>query len=180
MSRRLIACVAGAPLILLAACRPSADSRKPADGAASRAVQNVGHMSGDSVVIRTTDGTINLGLVNDTVFMGLTDSVLAVARADMARDTEEAKSVFAGTIERFVKKKVSSALGTRLKYPLAELDSATYSGGAIKFAYRERRSMAFEDVSQNGHKALQSFSPADAQRFVAILNSAIRKVRGTF
>jgi len=123
---------------------------------------------------------MNLGLVHDTVFMGLTDSVLAVARTDMARDTEETKNALAGTIERFVKKSVSSALQTRLKYPLTDLDSAMYNNGTIKFAYRDRRRMAFEDVSQNGHKALQSFSPADAQQFVATLNSAIRTVRGNF
>ena len=183
MSRRLIACAVALPVMVLAACRPSADSRRATDvtgAAGAGAAQNVVRASGDSVVIRTTDGAIKLGLVNDTVFMGLTDSVLAAAREDMARDTEEARNAFAGTIERFVKKKVSSALGTRLQYPLTDLDSATYSGGAIKFAYRARRTMAFEDVSQNGHKALQSFSPADAQRFVAILNSAIRKVRGNF
>jgi hypothetical protein len=135
-------------------------------------------MSGDSIIIRTTDGTTNLGMVHDTVYMGLTDSVLAVARNDMARDTEETKNAFAGTLERFVKKKVSSALQTRLKYPLADLDSATYSDGTIKFAYRNRRRMAFENVSQNGRKALQSFAPADAQKFVATVNSAIRTVRG--
>jgi len=112
--------------------------------------------------------------------MGLTDSVLAVARMDMARDTEETKSVIAGTIERFVKKRVSSALETRLKYPLADLDSVTYSGGAIKFAYRDKRRMGFEDVSQNGHKALQSFTPDDAQHFVSVVNSAIRESRGSF
>jgi len=121
---------------------------------------------------------MNLGLMHDTVFMGLTDSVLAIARSDMARDTEETKNAFAGTIERFVKRSVSSALQTRLKYPLADLDSATYKDSSIKFAYRDRRHMAFEDVAQNGHKALRSFSPADAQQFVLTVNSAIRSERG--
>jgi hypothetical protein len=137
-------------------------------------------MSGDSLIIRTTDGTIKLGLVHDTVFMGLTDSVLALARNDMARDTEETKSGIARAFERIVKKSVSSALQTRLKYPLADLDSATYNGGGIKFAYRNRRTMAFEDVKRDGQKALYSFSPDDAQQFVDTVNSAIHKVRGNF
>lgn len=137
-------------------------------------------ISGDSLVIRTTDGAIDLGLVHDTVFMGLTDSVLVVARHDMARDTEETKSAFAGTIERFVKKSVSSALQMRVKYPIRDIDSVTYENGAIKFAYRDRRRISFEEVSQNGHKALESFSPADAQRFVDVINSTIRAERGSF
>jgi hypothetical protein len=177
MTTRIVVCMAVGALALIAGCRASNDSTASTSGVTG-ARHGVVRTSGDSLVIRTTDGTMSLGLMNDTVFMGLTDSVLAVARADMARDTEETRNALAGTIERFVKGKVSSALQTRLKYPLAELDSATYSDGAIKFAYRERRHMAFEDVSQNGHKALQSFSPADAQRFVSTLNSAIRKVRG--
>jgi len=40
--------------------------------------------------------------------------------------------------------------------------------------------MGFEDVSQNGHKALQSFTPDDAQHFVSVVNSAIRESRGSF
>lgn len=134
--------------------------------------------SGDSLVIRTTDGTIKLGLVRDTVFMGLTDSVLAVARNDMARDTEESGSAIARTVERLVKRGVSSALQTRLQYPLADIDSAHYDNGTIKFAYRNRRKMAFEDVKRDHNNALSSFSPEDARNFVATLNSAIIKVRG--
>lgn len=177
MVRRFTSGTAIAALLLTAACKrgdkPHAAPRNPIDAASAAAI------SGDTTVIRTTDGAIKLGLAGDTVYMGLTDSVLAAARQDMARDTEE-KSVVAGTIERFVKKSVSSALQTRLKYPLADLDSATYSGGAIKFAYRNKRRMGFEDVSQDGHKALQSFAPDDAQRFVDALNSAIRASRGSF
>ncbi len=142
--------------------------------------RNFAAASGDSVVIRTTDGSMKLGLAHDTVYMGLTDSVLTAARQDMARDTEETKSAIAGTIERLVKKSVSSALQTQLKYPLTDLDSVTYQGGTIKFAYRNKRRVGFEDVSQNDHKALRSFAPEDAQQFVNTVNSAISATRGTF
>jgi hypothetical protein len=178
MKRRIIVAMAMAPLIAMAACQKPDSPDGSADAAARS--RGTGRTSGDSIVIRTTDGTMSLGLVHDTVFMGLTDSVLTAARTDMARDTEETGNAFAGTIERFVKKSVSSALQSRIKYPLADLDSATYRDGTIKFAYRDRRRMAFEDVSQNGHKALQGFAPADAQQFVTTVNSAIHTVRGSF
>jgi len=177
MPRLITVAIATASLVLAAACQGSDSSTSRAATAAGRKPLRV---SGDSIVIRTTDGAMNLGLVHDTVFMGLTDSVLTLARNDMARDTEETKNVLAGTIERFVKSRVSSALQTRLKYPLADIDSATYRDGAIKFAYRDRRTMAFEDVKQDGRRALNSFSPEDAQHFVATVNSAIHKVRGSF
>ncbi len=178
MSRRIASGIAVMSLLLAGACKQAENSHAPPRSASAPA--GAVAASGDSVAIRTTDGAIQLGLARDTVYMGLTDSVLALARTDMARDTEETRSVIAGTIERFVKKRVSSALQTRLKYPLADLDSVTYSGGAIKFAYRDKRRMGFEDVSQNGHKALQSFTPDDARHFVSVVNSAIRETRGTF
>jgi hypothetical protein len=167
---RFTAAIATMLFLPMAACQRSDSSR------ASETAN--GRTSGDSIVIQTTDGTINLGLVHDTVFMGLTDSVLAIARNDMARDTVETKGVISGTIEKFVKKKVSSALQKRLEYPLADIDSATYKGGSIKFAYRDRRTIAFEDVSRDKSRALNSFSPEDAEQFVAALNSAIHTVRG--
>jgi len=174
MMRRIIgvACTATV-LSWTLACQKSGSSTS--DGSSNG---TPARMSGDSAVITTKDGAIKLGLVNDTVFMGLTDSVLTVASNDMASDTEETKSAVAGAIERFVKKRVNSALHTRLKYPLADIDSAHYSDGGIKFAYRDRRKMAFEDVKQNNRSALYSFSPEDAQNFVATVNDAILKVRG--
>ena len=159
------------PILLVAACSGGDRSdRSPRASVPGKAF-------GDSMVIRSTDGRMKLGLTRDTVFMGLTDSVLAAARADMARDTEEKSSAFAGRIEQFMKRSVSSALRMKLKYPLTDLDSAVYSDGRIKFAYRNRRTMAFENVTVSGHKALESFNPADAQKFVNLVNSAIREER---
>ena len=176
MMRRIISVGCTAALLSwCVACQKS--DHTTSDGSLSNGVP--ARMSGDSIVIRTKDGAMKLGLVNDTVFMGLTDSVLAVVSKDMATDTEETRSVVAGAIERFVKKRVSTALQTRLKYPLADIDSAHYSDGAIKFAYHDRRKMAFEDVKQDKRAALDSFSPEDAQNFVSTVNDAIRKVRGT-
>lgn len=163
-----------ASLLVLGACNRS--DKPAAGGSASSRVPT--RMSGDSAVIHTSDGAIKLGLVHDTVFMGLSDSVLTLARTDMARDTET-HNALAGTIERMVKKSVSSALQTHLTYPLADIDSAHYGNGTIRFAYRNRRTMAFEDVKQNGKRALDSFPPEDAQQFVKTVNSAIHIVRGT-
>jgi len=173
MSRRFVLGTTALPILLIAAC--GGGDRSGNSGPALVP----GKAFGDSMEIRTTDGTMKLGLARDTVFMGLTDSVLTAARTDMARDTEEKKSAIGSAIERFVKKSVSSALQMKLKYPLADLDSVTYNNGRIKFAYRNRRKMAFENVTQSGRNALDSFDPVDAQRFVNLVNSAIREERNT-
>ncbi len=170
--QNLIAALAIIPLSAAVACNRSHET-----GAASYNGGPLGH-SDANMAIKTTDGAMKLGVAHDTVYMGLSDSVLAVATNDMAKDTEESGSAFAGRIERMVKTSVGKALKTRLTYPLADLDTVTYSDGTIRFKYRIRRKIAFEDVSQSNHKALQSFSPEDAQRFVATVDSAIHTVRG--
>ncbi len=132
---------------------------------------------GPGLVIRTTDGTMQLGLERDTVFMGLSDSVVAATRKDMAVDTEEHSSI-GRAFEGIVKKTVSRALNSRVTYPVEDIDSAKYENGAISFTYRQRRRLTFEEASVNGHKMLSSFAPGDAQRFVVAVDSAIRVDRG--
>jgi hypothetical protein len=129
-----------------------------------------------ATVIRTTDGEVTLSLAHDTVSMGLSDSVLAVARQEMAKDTTQ--HGLAGAFSGFIKKTVASALHSRVTYPVQDLESAKYENGRIVFAYRQKRQMAFEDVGQDKKKALASFAPADAQRFVAAVDSAIAATRG--
>jgi hypothetical protein len=179
MSRRTIALLTALAILSSAACGANNDSDASNGHDGATPGKSPGRAYGEKMVIRTTDGTMNLGLAHDTVFMGLTDSVVAAARTDMARDTEEKTSAVARTIEKFVKKSVSSALQMRLKYAVSDIDSVSYTNGSIKFKYRNKRRMGFENVDQEGHKALSSFQPDDAQRFVDELNNAILMDRGS-
>jgi hypothetical protein len=129
-----------------------------------------------AVVIHTKDNQITLSLAHDTVSMGLSDSVLAAAREDMAKDTTE--HGLAGAFSGFIKKTVSSALRSRVTYPVQDIESAKYENGRIVFTYRQAREMKFEDVGKDNDKALASFAPADAQRFVQAVDSAIAATRG--
>lgn len=138
--------------------------------------QNVSMDDPDAVVIHTTDNAVTLALANDTVSMGLSDSTLNKARADMARDT--ADKGMGGALSKLIQKTVNSALHSRIAYPVQDLESAKYENGAIVFTYRVKRKVTFDNVSSDHHKALQSFAPADAQRFVAAVDSAIADARG--
>lgn len=138
--------------------------------------QNVSMDDPDAVVIHTTDNAVTLALANDTVSMGLSDSTLNKARADMAKDT--ADKGMGGALSKLIQKTVNSALHSRIAYPVQDLESAKYENGAIVFTYRVKRKVTFDNVSSDHHKALQSFAPADAQRFVAAVDSAIADARG--
>lgn len=138
--------------------------------------QNVSTDDPDAVIIHTTDNAVTLALANDTVSMGLSDSTLNKARADMAKDT--AGKGMGGALSKLIQKTVASALHSRIAYPVQDIESAKYENGAIVFTYRVKRQVTFDNVSSDHHKALQSFAPADAQRFVAAVDSAIADARG--
>lgn len=161
------------------------DSVSAAAAAAGHVVQRAAARAGvvttapttapGAVAIRTTDHKITLSLAHDTVSMGLSDSVLAEARAEMARDTSE--HGIAGAFSGFIKKTVSSALRSRVAYPVQDIQDARYENGRIVFTYRQPREMKFEDVGSDKQKAVAMFAPADAQRFVAAVDSAIAATR---
>lgn len=125
-----------------------------------------------SIVIRTTGNEMVLGLANDTVYMGLSDSVLTKTRAEMKRDRDT--SGMGGAFADMIKRTVGNALGKRIAYPISDIQSVRYDKGEIKFDYRHKHTMSFESVSTNNKKALASFAPADAERFVAAVNSALK------
>lgn len=128
------------------------------------------------IVITTVDGGVELGLVHDTVSMGLADSVLAQVRSDIQRDSAKGgrdSSPLGGALSHLITKTVTSALRTRIDYPVRDITGATYQDGAIHFTYRNEHHFSFEDVSTAHRKALQDFNPEDARRFVAAVDSAI-------
>ncbi len=133
--------------------------------------------SNQPVVIYTTGHEMVLGLARDTVYMGLSDSLLAKTRADMAKDRSDSGGM-GGAFADMIKKTVGNALGKRVTYPISDIQSVRYDNGEIKFDYRHKHAISFESVSAgNGDenkKALAAFAPADAQRFVAAVNAALR------
>lgn len=163
------------------------DSIAAAVNAAGRVVQRAAAKAGvvttaptsvpGATSINTTDHKMTLTLAHDTVSMGLSDSVLADVKQQMAKDTTE--HGIAGAFSGFIKKTVASALHGRVTYPVQDLKDVKYQDGRIVFTYRQPREMKFEDVTiDHDKKALASFAPADAQRFVVAVDSAIAATRG--
>jgi predicted small lipoprotein YifL len=178
----LLSMAALASLASLAACKrgepvpPSGVvGQDPAAARATAAAADSAVASGAPIVIYTTKHAVDLTLAHDTVSMGLSDSVLAKARTDMDRDTDEDTSELAQRIGGMIKRGVASALKTRVTYPISDIESARYEDGAIRFAYRNKHRFSFENVhTDNNRDVLSAFAPADAQRFVAAVNAAIR------
>ena len=162
------------------------DSVSAAANATGRVVQRAAARTGvittaptdapGAISIRTNDHKMTFTLAHDTVSLGLSDSVLAEVKQQMAKDTND--HGIAGAFSGFIKKTVGSALRSRVAYPVQDIQDVKYEGGRIVFTYRQPREMKFEDVSTDHNKVLAMFAPQDAQRFVAAVDSAIAATRG--
>ncbi len=164
--------------LLVAACSHSddhADVAKAVGNAMQMGTTKAGLpplKAGDALIV-TEDGGIDLALVGDTVSSGLSQQTLAKARQET--DTAAVKGSGLGSfIEKTVKSSVQGALGTRVTFPLSEVKDARYTNGRIEFDWNGKEPGAFYGAKVNGKPLMESFSPAEAQRFVDAVNARKR------
>ncbi|MEP6691612.1 MAG: hypothetical protein ABJD07_10670 [Gemmatimonadaceae bacterium] len=126
--------------------------------------------------ITTTDGGVDLVLAGDSVlYMRLSDKVMSQVRQGMDEKTPK-DSGLGASIANMVTSSVAKGLASaRVSYPISGIDAARYENGAIAFTYRDKHKLSFEGFKSNHRPALESFAPADAERFVAAVNAATRK-----
>ncbi|MGI9090186.1 MAG: hypothetical protein ACR2GG_03660 [Gemmatimonadaceae bacterium] len=157
------------------ACGKSESARSASDTMSSTAAGATPGATApnQSFVIHTSGNEMVLGLARDTVYMGLSDSLLAKTRADMAKDRSDTGGM-GGAFADMIKKTVGNALGKRVAYPISDIQSVRYDNGEIKFDYRNKHAISFESVHTNNKDALAAFAPDDARRFVAAVNAALR------
>ena len=118
------------------------------------------------LLITTTDSSMQLGLVGDTVLMQFGDKIRRQLRSELDTAHLETGNRLGAAIERAVKRRVGSMLGRRLVRPLLEIDSVWLDGNHITFGYRDRRGFNFDSFKNDHRSTLESFSPEDARRFV--------------
>jgi hypothetical protein len=124
--------------------------------------------------ITTTDGSVDLLLVGDRIAVKLSDSVLADVKQKL--DTTKAKEGLGAFIEKTVKSTVSSALSTRVEYPLADVKDARYEDGKLVLEPKDGGKLRLlEGTKVNGRSALESFRPDDARRFAAAVKARLQQ-----
>jgi hypothetical protein len=122
------------------------------------------------VRIVTTDSSIDLALIGDSISSGLSPHALAKVR----RETDTAAvsgSGFGAQMEKMVKGTVQSAIGTRVSIPLTAVRAVRYDGTTLVFEWNGTPPKMFVDARVNGKPLLASFAPADAQRFADAVNA---------
>jgi hypothetical protein len=166
--------VAAASCIALACGR----DEPPAEDVPVRIARNAGsggvaELGAGDIRIVNTDSAFDLALIGDTISGGLSAKALEKAR----RETDTAAVTgtgFGADIEKMVKGTVQGALATRVAFPLSAVRDVRYEGGRIVFDWNGKQ-RAFGHVRTNDKDMMETFSEADAQRFV----EAVRARKGT-
>lgn len=154
--------------LLLAACRHRDRDDSSVAGAnakfAARDSTRVLH-PGD-VQIASKDSAVELAIFGDTIVAGLGKKVLDKVRGET--DTASVGGTgLAASIEKSVKSSVASALSHQLLFPVADVSDVKDEGGRLVFYAKNGSKMHLFESSSRGRENNQTFSEADAQRFIA-------------
>ena len=124
--------------------------------------------------LRTTDRRVAVLLMDTTLVLQLTDRGLDQMSDDIAREPS------AGTGGRILARMIGAALTGMfdhgIAYRLSALRSARADGSRLVLEDRDGRRV-FDQVEMNGRQVFDDFSPAEAERFAAAVNRALRGQR---
>jgi hypothetical protein len=122
------------------------------------------------VRIVTTDGSLDLALVGDSISSGLSPASIEKVRHET--DTAAVQgSGFAADMEKMVKGTVQGAIGTRASIPLSAVREVRYDGEKLVFEWNGAPPKLFVDAKVNGKPLLASFAPDEARRFAGAVNA---------
>jgi hypothetical protein len=127
-------------------------------------------LAAGDVRIVTTDGSIDLALVGDSISSGL--SPAAVEKVRRETDTAAVTGTgFGAEMEKMVKGTVQGAIGTRASIPLSAVRAVRYDGEKLVFEWNGAPPKLFVNAKVNGKPLLASFAPDEARRFADAVNA---------
>jgi hypothetical protein len=174
--RRLAGVTLLTPFVI-AACRhrDRADASAGAADAKFVARDSTRVLGPGDVQIASTDSAVEVGIIGDTIVTGLGKKVLDKVRAET--DTGQVTgNGFAANLEKTIKSSVASALGHQLLIPVSDVSEVKDEDGKLVFYAKNGSKMHLLESSDHGTTKRQTFSDADAQRFIAAFKA--RKAHG--
>jgi len=172
MRSNYLSTVIAATVLLTVACSHKDEEQQPdVPVKLSRSTDTSRYeMQPGDIRIASVDSGVDLALIGDTISGGLSAKTLAKVKSET--DTAAVKGNGLGSeIERMVKGTVQSALATRVNIPLSAVRDVRYDGRRIVFDWNGKPPKAFGDVKVDKKDVLESFSAADAERFVAAVRA---------
>ena len=155
-------------LLVVAACSRHRDMPAKVSFDSATATQSATQPLGPGDVrITSTNGTVILSLVGDSVRMQLSDSLRR--SVEHALDTSS-KGGIGGLITRSVSGVVGNALGFVVRIPVSEIDDVRYEDGQIRIDSGHGHGHFSTGDRGNDHSDAR-FSPEDGERFVAAVKA---------
>lgn len=164
----------GAVALLLALSIPAPGQTRLAEGRTSPASADVVRRhptAGVVAMLRSRDGQVSLLLTQASLVLQLTDSGRREVAASIANDPEPVLG--ARLVSRMLGAAIAELLDHGLAYPLPELRGARAEGGRLVIEDRGGRPI-FAGSEVNGRKVMEHFPAAEAERFAAMVDRAIR------
>jgi hypothetical protein len=122
--------------------------------------------------LRTTDRTVAVLLMDTTLVLQLTDRGLDRMSDDVAREPSAGGRILA----RMIGAALTGMFDHGIAYRLSALGSARADGSRLVLEDRAGKRV-FDKVELNGRNVMDDFSPAEAERFAAAVNRALRDRR---
>jgi hypothetical protein len=166
-NRRLVAALA-ASVVVVAACHSDRSEKQDEISHATFAPRDtVRRLGPGDVRIATTDSTLELAIIGDSIVTGFGIKVL-----DKIREKTDTSDItgdgIGATLQRAVKGTVAKAMDHEIHYPIADISDVRFEDGGLRFYRADGGKMrVFENSHVNGRKISEAFSPRDAQRFIS-------------
>lgn len=119
------------------------------------------------VRIFDADSAVDLTLVGDKIFAGLSPKTVAKVKDELDRSSDGDTNGIGGSISQIVKRSVAGAIGTHAVFPLSDIRDIHYVGDQIVVDWTDGgHHELFGNANVNGSHPSKSFRREDAMRFV--------------
>lgn len=161
----------------------SVSANAPSNASSASAQPSFREGPNGEVWMKTTNGTMLMGLRHDSILVGFSDSLRKSVKADVDSSMKkEATSDENSAIGRVVKNAVQATVKSTLTevfdrehgFPLSDVKDVKYDDGRIVFDYRHKPTIGPENVKDGNKTMLEQFHPADAARFVGAVRARLK------
>ena len=139
-------------------------------GAADRGAEFAQAVTGEEVYrITNEDDVVDLVLTTESVYMELSEKVLAEVKEELDEErAEEETNALAGGIKDFVLNGVEKMVQTKIEYQIDEVHEIRWDDGEMILVVDDNGFLSFDEIEIDGDRpVLETFRRDDALEFIA-------------
>ena len=139
-------------------------------GEADRGAEFAQAVTGEEVYrITNEDDVVDLVLTTESVYMELSEKVLAEVKEELDEErAEEETNALAGGIKDFVLNGVEKMVQTKIEYQIDEVHEIRWDDGEMILVVDDNGFLSFDEIEIDGDRpVLETFRRDDALEFIA-------------